>query len=345
MDRGDAWLERALEQETQACGERSADRQKVAKGTFEKPKTLKEAIILVLEEAGPEGLKVKELVQRIKKKKWWDWKDDEAGSNSVSSACCDRRDRDVFVRVAPGTYALRELQDDDFTPHEKPKSLKEAIILVLEEAGPGGLHMKELVQRLKEEELWDWENEKSGSDSVSKTCRLWPDVFIKHSLGVYALRSLQEGEEEEEEGSAKALAKEKADDDAERTASGSTKRARGAADGSADELDQITVNKKKKKKQVLEEPQSDVVPVEDRRLLLYSNEQEVDRGDAWLERALENKMISQLETLKDWMNKRIELLSGGEGKKKKRGLQDGASILKEINEKVGALAQRFGIAH
>ena len=254
----------------------------------EKPKTLKEAIIRVLQEAGPGGLTVKEIVQRIKKKKWWDWKNDKQGYVSVLEACRAPSNGDVVVRVAPGVYALWALQDDDFTPYVKPvkpMTLKEAIIHVLEEAGPKGLKCNEIAQRIKEDKLWDWENEKQGPSSVSDACCKHPDVFIKHSRGVYALRSLQEGEEEAE-GSSKALAKEKSGD-VERTASGA-KRAREAADGSADESNQITATTttKKKKKKVVEEPQSDAVPVEDRRLLLYTNEQR-EAADEYFERALE----------------------------------------------------------
>merc|ERR1712176_1516751 len=90
-----------------------------AKTGMVKPKTLKEAIIRVLQEAGPGGLTVKQMVQRIKKKKWWDWKNDEAGYNSVSAMCGEPSCREIFVRVAPGTWALWALQDDGFTPYEK----------------------------------------------------------------------------------------------------------------------------------------------------------------------------------------------------------------------------------
>ena len=118
--------------------------------------------------------------------------------------------------------------------------------------------MIEIVQKIKKKKWWDWKNDKSGYHSVSNTCCKHPDVFVKYSLGVYALRDivvsylylpLQEGEEEAE-GSSKALAKEKAGD-AERTASGA-KRARETADGSANESNQIkatTTTKKKKQKQ------------------------------------------------------------------------------------------------
>ena len=255
--------------------------------SYVKPKTLKECIILVLQEAGPGGLTVRQMVQRIKEKQWWDWKDDKAGYDSVSEACRAPRNRDVFVHVAPGVYALWALQDDGFTPYvkpAKPMELKEAIILVLQEAGPGGLTVKELVQRIKKKFSWDWKSDKQGYESVTVACRKHPDVFIKHSPGVYALRSLQGGEEEAE-GSSKALTKEKAEDDVERTASGA-KRAREAAGGSADELNEITVTTTKKKKQVVEEPQSDAVPVEDRRLLLYTNEQR-EAADEYFQRALE----------------------------------------------------------
>ena len=162
----------------------------------EKPMSLKEAIILVLQEAGPEGLTVREIVERIKEDELWDWENEQSGPGSVSDACCEPSNGDIFVRVAPGTYALWALQDDDFTPYVKPMELKEAIILVLQEAGPGGLTVREIVERIKEDELWDWENEQSGPRSVSATCCNNPDVFVKHSFGVYALRSLQGGEGE-----------------------------------------------------------------------------------------------------------------------------------------------------
>ena len=74
----------------------------------------------------------------------------------------------------------------------KPKiTLKEAIIRVLQEAGPGGLTVKEIVQRIKKKKWWDWKNDKAGSTSVSNTCLAAPDTFVKHSHGVYALKSLQ----------------------------------------------------------------------------------------------------------------------------------------------------------
>merc|ERR1712176_1392188 len=167
-----------------------------AKTGMVKPKTLKEAIIRVLQEAGPGGLTLKQMVQRIQKRKWWDWESDKAGYHSVSSICNYPSYRDIFVHVAPGTWALWALQDDDFTPYVKPMTLKEAIILVLQDAGPEGLKVKEIWQRIKEEDLWERENEKTGPQSVSQTCRKHPDVFIKHSHGVYALKSLQGGEGE-----------------------------------------------------------------------------------------------------------------------------------------------------
>merc|ERR1712176_527460 len=127
-----------------------APRRKAKTGMVKPKITLKEAIIRVLQEAGPGGLTVKELVQRIKKRKWWDWKNDEAGYWSVSKTCRESSNGDTFVHVAPGTYALWALRDDNFTPYEKPKiTLKEAIILVLQEAGPGGLAVKEIAQRIK----------------------------------------------------------------------------------------------------------------------------------------------------------------------------------------------------
>ena len=249
-----------------------------------KPMEVKKAIILVLQEAGPGGLTVRQIVQRMEEKFSWDWKNDEAGYHSVSATCCEPRHRDIFVRVAAGTFSLWSLQDDDFTPYVKPMELKEAIILVLQEAGPGGLTVKQMVQRIKKKRWWDWKNKNSGPQSVSNTCRKHSDIFVMHSPGVYALKSLQRGEGEEAEGSAKALIF--FFRNAERTASGA-KRVREGADGSADELNQITAKKKKKKKkQVLEEPKNDTVPVEDRRLVLYSPEY-MDQSAMFLQQALD----------------------------------------------------------
>ena len=292
-----------------------------------KPWTLKETIINVLQDAGPGGLTLKELVQRIKKNKWWDWENDKSGYYSVASVCRCHTYRDIFAHVASGTWALWDLQDDDFTPYVKPvkpMTLKECIINVLQDAGQGGLTLKEMVQRIKKKFSWDWKNDRQCYYSVSERCYRCGDVFVKHSPGVYALRSLQGGEGEGEK-SSKTLANAKASD-AERTAS-AAKRTRQAASESEDESNPITVKKKTKKEAEeeltedpqgyvvhedciidsdsdedfilepvptmcdhsragLEEPQSHVVPVEEKRLLLYTDEQK-EAADKRLERALE----------------------------------------------------------
>ena len=153
--------------------------------------TLKSAVITVLEAAGQKGLTIKEMVQRIKKKFSWDWKDDKTGYNSVAAACCEASYRGVFVRVAPGAYALWSLQDDDFDPNEKPKTLKETIINVLQDAGPEGLHVKELVQRIKKKFSWDWKDDKAGYNSVAAACCEASNrgVFVRVASGTYALKS------------------------------------------------------------------------------------------------------------------------------------------------------------
>ena len=154
--------------------------------------TLKDAIALVLEKAGPKGLQVKDIVQEVKKKKLCPlWVDEKKAYQSISAICS--KYRDIFARVSPGIYALGALQDETFKPYEKPKiTLGQVVNIVLKEAGPRGLPVPEIVQRSKKAKLWDWDLESNGRISVYSLCRSSPKVFVKHANGFYALVALQD---------------------------------------------------------------------------------------------------------------------------------------------------------
>jgi chromosome segregation and condensation protein ScpB len=160
--------------------------------TYVKPLTLKEVINSLLEEAGAKGLTLKEMVQLIKERGLWDLKEGRKGYEAVRDACCNSRDRSLFVRVAPGTYVLQSFYDQH-KAYEQPVTLKEAIIELLEEAGADGLTVKEMVDMLEDRGMWDWKDVKRPSESVRKRCSESAGIFIKVTPGTYALQSLFKG--------------------------------------------------------------------------------------------------------------------------------------------------------
>ena len=75
----------------------------------------------MLEEAGAKGLPVKEIVQLIKERKLWDWKDVKRPVESVRRTC--DINLGIFAKIAPGTYVLQSLQgESDGSSHSLPKN-------------------------------------------------------------------------------------------------------------------------------------------------------------------------------------------------------------------------------
>ena len=86
------------------------------RGKF-KPHSIKASIFQVLEEAGPEGLQVSQIVQVTQERGMKDWRRLLTPKCTVSASCSTDS---VFVRVAPGTFALRALLDGDKVPATPP---------------------------------------------------------------------------------------------------------------------------------------------------------------------------------------------------------------------------------
>jgi len=70
-----------------------------------------------MEEAGPEGLQVSQIVQVTQERGMKDWRRVLTPKCTVSASCSTDS---VFVRVAPGTFALRALLDGDKVPATPP---------------------------------------------------------------------------------------------------------------------------------------------------------------------------------------------------------------------------------
>ena len=82
-----------------------------------KPHSIKASIFQVLEEAGPRGLQVAQIVEVTQERGMKDWRGVLTPKCTVSASCCTDP---VFVRVAPGTFALRALLDEDVVPPRRP---------------------------------------------------------------------------------------------------------------------------------------------------------------------------------------------------------------------------------
>ncbi len=78
-----------------------------------KPHSIKACIFQVLEEAGPAGLQVAQIVDITQERGMKDWRGVLTPKCTVSASCSTDS---VFVRVAPGTFALRALLDDECIP-------------------------------------------------------------------------------------------------------------------------------------------------------------------------------------------------------------------------------------
>ena len=78
-----------------------------------KPHSIKASIFQVLEEAGPAGLQVSQIVEITQERGMKDWRGVLTPKCTVSASCSTDP---VFVRVAPGTFALRALLDKDSIP-------------------------------------------------------------------------------------------------------------------------------------------------------------------------------------------------------------------------------------
>ncbi|UPR02403.1 HARE-HTH domain-containing protein [Chloropicon primus] len=86
-----------------------------------KPHSIKASIFQVLEEAGPRGLQVAQIVEVTQERGMKDWRGVLTPKCTVSASCSTDP---VFVRVAPGTFTLRALLDMSSIPVAKSTTLR-----------------------------------------------------------------------------------------------------------------------------------------------------------------------------------------------------------------------------
>ena len=128
-------------------------------------KTLREAIEVVLKEAGPQGLTPRQMVAAITAKKLWDFEGYASPANSVAVCCYNHKIH--YNRVLP-TASMQ--------PATSSKTLREAIEVVLKEAGPQGLTLRQMVAAITAKKLWDFSSYvKTPEEAVRKLCN-------KHNL-------------------------------------------------------------------------------------------------------------------------------------------------------------------
>merc|ERR1712157_138775 len=158
-------------------------------------------ISILLMEAGAKGLTIRQMVSLISERNLWPLRQGRKGYEAVRDACCNSRDRSLFIRVAPGTYVLQSFYDQQKV-YEQPTTLKEAIIQLLREYRRA-MTVSELVRILEDKGMWDWSDVKRPSESVRKRCSESTDIFVKVAPGTYALvesqSQLKEESESEEE--------------------------------------------------------------------------------------------------------------------------------------------------
>ena len=124
-------------------------------------KRLKEAILIVLKDAEPEGLTARQIADAVMERKLWDFEGYALTPvNSVTSCC--RNNKIHYKRVLP-TASMQ--------PATSSKTLREAIEVVLKEAGPQGLTPRQMVAAITAKKLWDFSSYKYlPEDAVRKNC-------------------------------------------------------------------------------------------------------------------------------------------------------------------------------
>ena len=128
-------------------------------------KTLREAIEVVLKDAGPQGLTLRQMVAAITAKKLWDFEGYAYPANSVANCCSDNKIH--YNRVIP-TASMQ--------PATSSKTLREAIEVVLKDAGPQGLTPRQMVAAITAKKLWDFSSYKHlPEEAVRQSCN-------KHNL-------------------------------------------------------------------------------------------------------------------------------------------------------------------
>ena len=134
-------------------------------------KSLREAILIVVKDAGPEGLTAKQIANAVIERKLWELEGCASAPAASVAACC-RNHNIHYNRVRP-TASMQ--------PATSSKTLHEAIEVVLKEAGPQGLTLRQMGAAITAKELWDFSSYKHlPEEAVRKSC-------IKHNLPFIAV--------------------------------------------------------------------------------------------------------------------------------------------------------------
>ena len=124
-------------------------------------KSLREAVLIVVKDAEPEGLTVRQIVNAVIERKLWDF-EGLARTPGDAVTCCCHRHKIHYKRVLP-TASMQ--------PASSSKTLREAIEVVLKEAGPQGLTPRQMVAAITAKKLWDFSSYKYlPEDAVRKNC-------------------------------------------------------------------------------------------------------------------------------------------------------------------------------
>ncbi|WZN64597.1 hypothetical protein HKI87_10g61540 [Chloropicon roscoffensis] len=124
-------------------------------------KGLKEAILIVVKDAEPEGLTAKQIANAVMERKLWELEGLVKTPGDAVTCCC-RNNKIHYKRVKPSA---------SMQPATSSKTLREAIEVVLKEAGPQGLTPRQMVAAITAKKLWDFEGYASPAKTVRDCCR------------------------------------------------------------------------------------------------------------------------------------------------------------------------------